>query len=84
MKADKYGKLTTLNLHIKLLTDVLESLEPINLLVAPIQTVGSFGKQFRHILDIRECYRDAIETNVLDFIRTDIDHSLEDNKEGFC
>lgn len=42
---------------------------------------GSFGKQFRQILDIQRCYVDSIFTGVLDFKRDDVEYSLESDRD---
>ena len=68
-------------LHKELIVDFLISLPSEYLSYAPIKGAGTFGKQFRHILDIDKCYIESIETGVLDFIRTDIDHTIENNKD---
>ena len=71
----------TLKFHGNLITNSLESIDSEFLKVTPIKNAGTFGKQFRHILDIRKCYLDALRSGTLDFYRRDIDHSLENNKQ---
>lgn len=68
--------------HSSLLEDALESIDPEMLGARPVNGAGSFGKQFRHIIDIRKCYIEAIRLGTLNFMRDDIDHSLENNKSG--
>lgn len=69
-------------LHRKLTMDLLGSLKPDQLSMKPLKIAGSFGKQFRHILDIEKCYVESLIHGSLTFLRTDIDHSLETDKEG--
>lgn len=75
-------KIESFRFHNSLLTSLLETINFELLLVSPIKNAGTFGKQFRHILDIRKCYLDALKKGILDFYRIDIDHSLENNKQG--
>ncbi|MCL4337659.1 MAG: DinB family protein [Candidatus Thermoplasmatota archaeon] len=82
VKAVILYKIESLRFHNSLLTSSLESIPTELLLVSPIKNAGTFGKQFRHILDIRKCYLDALKKGILDFYRIDIDHSLENNKQG--
>ena len=77
-KVDRFFQ--TYMLHRELIIDLLLSLPSEYLSLAPIKGAGTFGKQLRHILDIDKCYTESIETGVLDFIRTDIDHSVENDK----
>lgn len=70
----------SVKLHMGLIHDLLQSLSDSDLVVAPIPGCGTFGKQFRHILDIRGSYRDAVVHGRLDFYREDIDHALENDK----
>ena len=42
---------------------------------------GTFGKQFRHLLDIEKCYVESLLNGFLAFYRSDIDHSLETNSD---
>lgn len=74
-------KLDTYGLHRQLNLDILESLESRDLGLRPIAAAGIFGKQFRHLLDIEKCYIEAILEGRLDFLRSDIDHSLETDRE---
>ncbi len=77
-----FDKIKILRFHNSLITSSLKSISPEFLTVCPIDNAGTFGKQFRHILDIRKCYRDAFKSGILDFYRKDIDHSLENDKHG--
>ena len=71
-----------LRFHGDLIFSSLESIEHKFLEVRPVKNAGTFGKQFRHILDIRKCYLDALQSGTLDFYREDVDHSLEKNKQA--
>ncbi len=77
--SDKIGKL---RFHASLLASSLESIHSDLLPLNPIENAGTFGKQYRHILDMRKCYLNALRSGILDFYRIDIDHSLENNKHG--
>ena len=70
-----------LRFHDGLILSSLESIDSKFLEVSPVKNAGTFGKQFRHILDIRKCYLDALQSGTLDFYRRDVDHSLESNKQ---
>ncbi len=74
-------KIEGLRFHDSLLTSSLNSIRSELLTVSPIKNAGTFGKQFRHILDIRKCYLDALKSGILNFNRIDIDRSLENNKQ---
>lgn len=71
----------TFKLHRKLTLDLLRSLDSEQLSIKPISNGGTFGKQFRHILDIERCYVDSIINGSLTFFRPHFDHTLETNKE---
>lgn len=73
-------KLQEYNFHRGLILDMLVSLDKADLSLAPIESAGTFGKQFRHLLDIEKCYVESITRGELNFFRTDIDHSLESKK----
>ena len=68
-------------LHRKLIRDLLLSLNPEQLSLKPFSVSGTFGKQFRHLLDIEKCYVESLLNGFLAFYRSDIDHSLETNRE---
>ena len=68
-------------LHRKLSRDLLLSLKPEQLSLKPFSVSGTFGKQFRHLLDIEKCYVESLLNGFLAFYRSDIDHSLETNRE---
>ena len=68
-------------LHRKLSRDLLLSLKPEQLSLKPFSVSGTFGKQFRHLLDIERCYVESLLNGFLAFYRSDIDHSLETNRE---
>ncbi len=72
----------TFTFHRNLTLDLLNFLREDQLSLAPIAGAGSFGKQFRHILDMERCYTDSMVTGSLDFFRTDINHTLENDKYG--
>ena len=69
--------LETFSFHRTLTIDLLCSLGNEQLTCRPIKGFGSFGKQFRHILDAQRCYVDSIFTFFLNFQRDNIYHSLE-------
>ena len=71
----------TLRFHGDLIHSSLESVDCEFLEASPIKNAGTFGKQFRHILDIRKCCIDALKLGTLDFYRSDVDHTLESNKQ---
>jgi uncharacterized damage-inducible protein DinB len=73
--------LGTFKLHRKLTRDLLVSLNPELLSLKPFSISGSFGKQFRHILDIEMCYVESITKGSLDFRRPHIDHTMEGDKD---
>ena len=68
-------------LHRKLTRDLLLSLNQEQLSLKPFSVSGTFGKQFRHLLDIEKCYVESLLNGFLAFYRSDIDHSLETNRE---
>ena len=68
-------------LHRKLTRDLLLSLNQEQLSLKPFSVSGTFGKQFRHLLDIERCYVESLLNGFLAFYRSDIDHSLETNRE---
>ena len=68
-------------LHRKLTRDLLPSLNPEQLSLKPFSVSETFGKQFRHLLDIEKCYVESLLNGFLAFYRSDIDHSLETNRE---
>ena len=71
----------TFKLHRKLTLDLLCSIDSEQLSIKPISNAGTFGKQFRHILNIERCYVDSIINGSLTFFRPHIDHTLETSKE---
>ena len=73
--------LETFRLHRMLTLDLLQSLGNEQLLWRPIKASGSFGKQFRHILDIQRCYVESMINGFLTFFRPHIDHDLEADRE---
>ena len=68
-------------LHRKLTRDLLLSLNQEQLSLKPFSVSGTFGKQFRHLLDIEKCYVESLLNGFLAFYRSYIDHSLETNRE---
>ena len=68
-------------LHRKLTRDLLLSLNSEQLSLKPFSVSGTFGKQFRHLLDIEKCYVESLLNGFLAFYRSDIDHSLETNSD---
>lgn len=81
MSKDLESKLLEFRLHTLLIRDMLESISERDLAMSPVKGGGTFGKQFRHMLDNMRCYRDALESGSLDFNRTDINHALEDDRQ---
>ena len=75
------NEIEVLRFHGALITSSLESINSELLLASPIDNAGTLGKQFRHIIDIRKCYLDALRSGILNFNRKDIDHSLENYKQ---
>ncbi|WP_276936328.1 DinB family protein [Ferroplasma acidiphilum] len=71
----------TLRFHGGLIHSALESIDSECLEIIPIKNSGSFGKQFRHMLDVRNSYLDALQSGTFDFYRKDINHLLENNKQ---
>ncbi|MHB1709189.1 MAG: hypothetical protein ACYCT2_06930, partial [Thermoplasmataceae archaeon] len=49
-------RLEIFRFHRSLNLDLLNSLDQSELGVSPINNAGSFGKQFRHIMDVQKCY----------------------------
>ena len=74
-------QLENYRIHRKVNRDLLVSLDQEQLSLKPFSISGTFGKQFRHLLDIESCYVESLITGSLTFFRSDIDHSLETNKE---
>lgn len=74
-------QLENYRIHRKLNRDLLISLDQDQLSLKPFGFSGTFGKQFRHLLDIERCYVESLITGALTFYRSDIDHSLEIDKE---
>ncbi len=79
--ADVKALLGTFKHHRILTRDLLCSLNSEQLSNKPISSAGTFGKQFRHILDIERCYVESIVNGSLNFLRPYIDHTLESDKE---
>ena len=79
--ADVKALLGTFKHHRILTRDLLLSLNSEQLSIKPISSAGTFGKQFRHILDIERCYVESIVNGSLNFFRPYIDHTLESDKE---
>ena len=69
--------LGTFKLHRKLTRDLLCSLDPEQLTLKPFEIAGTFGKQFRHLLDIERCHVESIINGSLTFFRPHIDHAPE-------
>ena len=80
--ADVRALLGTFKHHRILTRDLLFSLNSEQLSIKPISSAGTFGKQFRHILDIERCYVESIVNGSLNFLRPYIDHTLESDKES--
>ena len=73
--------LDTFKYHRKLTRDLLYSLSQEQLALKPISKAGSFGKQFRHLLDIERRYVESLNNGSLTFFRSHIDHSMEIDRE---
>ena len=67
-------------IHRKLTRDLLLSLGQEHLSVKPFHASGSFGKQFRHLIDIERSYVESLTTGSLSFFRPNVDHSIEIDK----
>ena len=78
--SDAENLLSQFRSHRKLIMDLLRYLDQDQLAVKPLNSAGSFGKQFRHILDIEKCYVESMYNGYLTFFRRNIDHSLEMDK----
>ena len=68
-------------IHRKLTRDLLLSLNKEQLSVKPFSISGTFGKQFRHLIDIESCYVESLRTGYLTFFRSNVDHSIENDKK---
>lgn len=68
--------------NFDLIRDLIVFIEEPDLALEPVINAGSFGKQFRHIADMRKCYTEALRDRKLDFVRHDIDHSVENSRES--
>ena len=67
--------------HRKLTRDLLLSLGQEQLSAKPFHASGTFGKQFRHLIDIESCYVESLTTGSLTFLRPNVDHSIENDKK---
>ena len=74
-------QLENYKIHRKLTRDLLLSLSREQLSVKPFSVSGTFGKQFRHLIDIERCYVESLITGSLTFFRSSIDHSIENDKK---
>ena len=75
------NQLENYKIHRKLTRDLLLSLSQEQLSVKPFKISGTFGKQFRHLIDIERCYVESLITGSLTFFRSSIDHSIENDKK---
>ena len=66
--------------HSRILLDSFKTLNKEDLLQSPVAKSGTFGKQFRHIIDIEKTNFEALEVRKLDYYRVSVDHSLEADK----
>ncbi|MCL4451264.1 MAG: DinB family protein [Candidatus Thermoplasmatota archaeon] len=69
-------------LHSRVLMDLLGTLNKEVLSESPVAKCGSFGKQFRHMIDVEKSYLEALEVGKLDYYRSFVDHSHEADKES--
>ena len=74
-------QLENYKIHRKLTRDLLLSLSQEQLSAKPFNVSGTFGKQFRHLIDIERCYVESLKTGSLTFFRSSIDHSIENDKK---
>ena len=75
------NQLENYKIHRKLTRDLLLSLSQEQLSVKPFKISGTFGKQFRHLIDIERCYVESLITGSLTFFRSSIVHSIENDKK---
>ena len=75
------NQLENYKIHRKLTRDLLLSLNQEQLSIEPFSVSGTFGKQFRHLIDIERCYVESLKTGSLTFFRSSIDHSIENDKK---
>ena len=75
------NQLENYKIHRKLTRDLILSLSQEQLSVKPFSISGTFGKQFRHLIDIERCYVESLITGSLTFFRSSIDHSIENDKK---
>ena len=68
-------------IHRKLTRDLLVFISEEQLPVKPFHASGTFGKQFRHLIDIERSYVESLTTGSLSFFRPNVDHSIENDKE---
>ena len=68
-------------IHRKLTRDLLIFISQEQLSVKPFHASGTFGKQFRHLIDIESCYVESLTTGSLTFFRPNVDHSIENDKK---
>ena len=76
-----WNQLENYKIHRKLSRDLLLSLSQEQLSVKPFSVSGTFGKQFRHLIDIERSCIESLITGSLSFFRSSIDHSIENDKE---
>lgn len=82
MNAKRNSIIEEFSFHSQLILDLLKPLNNEDLLEQPVVKCGSFGKQFRHILDIRKSYFESLTSNILDYYRNDVNHALESDKDS--
>ena len=78
---DMKNLLENYKIHRKLTRGLLLSLGHEQLSVKPFHASGTFGKQFRHLIDIELSYVESLTTGSLSFLRPNVDHSIENDKE---
>ena len=77
---DMKNLLENYKVHRKLTRDLLLSIGQEQLSAKPFHASGSFGKQFRHLIDIERSYVESLTTGSLSFFRPNVDHSIEIDK----
>ena len=80
MRNDLKSKIDSWKLFRNLTYDLLESLSEKDLTKKVGKTMGSIGKQFRHLGDVQLCYNEALKTGKIDFGKYRRDYSIEGSK----
>ncbi len=64
----------------KLTLDLLDELPEEHLSFTVGESMGTIGKQYRHLGDVQICYNEAIKTGKIDFEEYKREYSLENSK----